>query len=105
MKTWHRRSMGDSIDAANAAARLVDLPDAWFEVRGAIGPAVFSSYDSESNTVTWWFSPEASHLAPLFDAEPTEMPPRVEDFSLVAGDARANSTYFPDRVHRPDTPA
>ena len=65
-------------------------PDRWAD------DAVFVHYDSE--LVTVYFSPTMGVVVSAFDTHPCEKPnPEPTDqFTMLAGDARAWETHFPD---------
>lgn len=96
MTGWHRKEVGDGIDAAGPSQRLhdafVNLARAGGIQRGA---AVFGRYDLRANMITWYFSPEVASLAQLFGATPCEKPEPQAGFSLNVGDADAWGFHFP----------
>lgn len=59
-----------------------------------IDMAVFSRYDVRNNLVTVYFSPGASALANMFDAEPCEKP-SFSGLCLEVGDATCWEEFFP----------
>ena len=99
MSTWYNKEMGDGIDAKEPSNKLLDMFKS-MAVTGGVSPrtAVFSRYDLEKNLVTWYFSPETSILANIFEATQCDKPTPTKGFGLLVGDASSLKTHFPNYV-------
>jgi hypothetical protein len=98
MTTWHRKGVGDGIEAYRNTCRLFDTVMAFGKAEVPATLGVFSHYDLENNVVCWWFSPEADFLARMFGAEPCQKPAPCEGFCLLVGETGSWKAHFPDYV-------
>lgn len=99
MSSWFKKDMGDGIEAYKPSMILhrkflglaveEELPE---------GIGVFSVYDIKRNIVTWFFTPETSALAEIFDAEPCEKPVPKKGFGLLVGNATSWKLHFPNFI-------
>ena len=100
METWYCKTLGDGAAAFAPSHRIQDL---FLPVYVASGQpsdmAVFSRHDREANQVTAYFSPGASRLAVLFNAQPCEKP-SGDRIGLLVGRPQSWDLFFPDRKRR-----
>ena len=98
METWYSLSLGDGMTSGMTSAEIEEAFAAPFTAAGSPpGMAVFSRPESEGRLhceVIAYFSPAASGVAKVFDAEPCEKP-RRDGLSLLAGDDPSWSLLFP----------
>jgi hypothetical protein len=97
MSAWHSKNVGDGVEALAPSMQLHEAFAALASAStGGLPPGigVFSRYDLGTNTVTWYFSPEASSLSKVFKAVPCEKPVPSEGFGLLVGDARSWEVHF-----------
>lgn len=100
METWYCKPLGSGVAAFAPSHRIQDLFLPVYVASGRpANMAVFSDYDREANEVTAYFSPGASKLAVLFNAQPCEKP-SGERIGLLVGGAQSWDIFFPDRKRR-----
>ena len=100
MATWHCKKLGGGAAASAPSNRIQQLFAPMFLACGQPSDmAVFSRHDRNANEVTAYFSPGASRLAALFNAQPCDKPPG-DGIGLLVGDARCWEILFPDRKRR-----
>ena len=98
---WYSKDLGDGGAAYKPTREILDAFPAWMlkqtQTTGTvpIDAAVFSTYDSDVNMVTVYFSPSAEPVALAFGATPCEkpVPSGDNDFGLLVGDERAWSHF------------
>ncbi len=97
MTTWYSIDIDDSKAAQNTTQKIMDafLPK-YIGAGRPIGMAIFSSYNSELDRVTVYFSPKAISLAMQFGASPYESNFTNINLSLLVGDERSIDHLFPD---------
>lgn len=99
MSIWYSLSLGDGITATMPTAEIEEKFQKSFIASGKPPEmAVFTRPESEGRLhceVVAYFSPAASAIAKVFDAEPCEKPART-GLGLLAGDERAWSVLFPE---------
>ena len=98
-QNWHSLSLGDGMMADEPSEEIRAAFQAAFKAAGEpTDMAVFKRNESEGRLhceVIAYFSPSASGLAQLFDAEPCPRPSR-SGLGLLAGDEGSWSVLFPD---------
>ena len=100
MQTWYRKKLGDGSAASAPSMRIQQLFAPMFLACGQPSDmAVFSLHDRQADEVTAYFSPGASKLAALFNAQPCEKP-SGERIGLLVGDAHSWSIFFPEKKRR-----
>ena len=102
MGNWYYKNLGDGAEAFNPTN---EIQDAFLSLAHARpyshDAAVFSKYDLGNNEVFVYFTPSAGLLARIFGAVSCEKPVPTEGFALLAGDANALKTHFPDHGANP----
>lgn len=97
-KNWHSLSLGDGMIADEPAEEIRAAFRELYSTTEAKDIAVFTRNESEGRLhceVIAYFSPAASALAALFDAEPCSGPVR-SGLGLLVGDAESWSQLFPE---------
>jgi hypothetical protein len=99
MSTWQELRLAD---ARVAFAEFSKLETAFMTyalvAKGAVphGCGVFATDDPNSNTIIWYFSPDAASIAAKFNAQTCAKPVPVERFSLLVGEQRSAMEHFPE---------
>ena len=97
--TWYSLPLGDGMMADEPSEEIRAAFQAAFKSAGEPADmAVFKRLESEGRLhceVIAYFSPSASGVAQLFDAEPCQRPSR-SGLGLLAGDEDSWSVLFPD---------
>lgn len=97
--TWFSLPLGDGMMADEPSEEIRAAFEAAFKSAGEPADmAVFKRLESEGRLhceVIAYFSPSASGVAQLFDAEPCQRPSR-SGLGLLAGDEDSWSVLFPD---------
>ena len=98
-QTWYSLPLGDGMMADEPSEEIRAAFQAAFKSAGKPADmAVFKRLESEGRLhceVIAYFSPSASGVAQLFDAEPCQRPSR-SGLGLLAGDENSWSVLFPD---------
>ncbi|MBN8579645.1 MAG: hypothetical protein J0L96_03150 [Anaerolineae bacterium] len=96
---WHSLSLGDGIMAAEPSEEIREAFQALHKSAGEPADmAVFTRHESEGRLhceVIAYFSPSASELARLFEAEPCQRPSRG-GLGLLAGNEVSWSVLYPE---------
>jgi hypothetical protein len=99
MDNWYSKQLGDGMMAPVPSAEIEKIFLSLFESVGRpLDMAVFTRYASEGRLhcdVTAYFSPAATEVAKVFDAQPCAKPVRAE-LGLLVGDKQAWSVLFPE---------
>ena len=94
-ENWHHKNIGKT---ANSIPPSMDILKAYMNfilLHGdKTGAAIYSMSDLESNSVTIYFSPEASELATAFEATPCEKPQASSRLSRIAGHDKDGRSHF-----------
>lgn len=97
--TWYSLPLGDGMTADQPSEEIQAVFRAAFESAGLPAEmAIFKRHESEGRLhceVVAYFSPAASSVAKLFDAEPCQRPSR-SGLGLLAGDESSWSMLFPE---------
>ena len=98
-QTWYSLPLGDGMMVDEPSEEIRAAFQAAFKSAGEPADmAVFKRLESEGRLhceVIAYFSPSASGVAQLFDAEPCQRPSR-SGLGLLAGDENSWSVLFPD---------
>lgn len=94
---WYSIDSNDGELAKQTMKRVMDgfMPK-YVGAGRPLGMAVFYSYDSDAQTTTIYFSPQASSLAMQFGATPFDGQFTDMDLSLLVGDQASIDHLFPD---------
>ena len=97
MTTWYSIDIDDEVAVKQTLQRVMDeFTPKYIGAGRPLTMAVFSSHNSESNTVTLYFSPKAASLAMRFGASPCDGVFVDQELSLLVGDERSIDLLFPD---------
>lgn len=92
---WYQKNMGKT---ANSLPQSMEILKAFMNyaiVHGdQTGAAIYSISDLASNSVTIYFSPEASQLATDFEATACEKPQASSRLSRIAGHDKDGGSHF-----------
>lgn len=92
---WYQKNIGKT---ANSLPQSMEILKAFMNyaiVHGdQTGAAIYSISDLASNSVTIYFSPEASQLAADFEATPCEKPQASSRLSRIAGHDKDGRSHF-----------
>ena len=95
INSWHKK---DIANTANSAPHSMEIMKAYMDyivLHGdKTGAAIYSISDLESNTVTMYFSPEASELAAAFEATPCEKPEASSRLGTFVGHSKNGRSHF-----------
>lgn len=96
---WHSLPLGDGMTADELSEEIREAFQAVYRSAGEpLDMAVFTRHESEGRLhceVIAYFSPSASAVAKLFDADPCQGPARG-GLCLLAGDEGSWSVLFPE---------
>lgn len=92
---WYQKNIGQTANSAPHNMEILKAYTDYIVLHGdKTGAAIYSISDLESNTVTMYFSPEASELAAAFGATPCERPQASSRLGTFVGHGKNGRSHF-----------
>ena len=96
MASWHSKEIVNDVEAYKLDTKIQKAYLTFVQAgHYSYDAAVFSRNDSETNIITYYFTPSVGLLAKAFGALPCEQPIPKDGFGLCVGDDSVWEAYFP----------
>lgn len=94
-QVWYQKNIGKTANSLPQSMEILKAFMNYAVVHGdQTGAAIYSISDLPSNSVTIYFSPEASQLATAFEATPCDKPQASSRLSRIAGHDKGGGSHF-----------